>query len=322
MLLVASLLFLPADASGQRVHNIWEIPLKHGIAAEVEGQIITFHELRREMAPLIPRLKEESRTAAEFNQRLNELYIDVLGNLVDRILIVGRFRELGREIPQTYVKTEVGRIFIERYGGDRHFFLEDLQAQGKTVSDFRREVEEDIIVDSMRREALRDIPIVSPERIEEFYARNRIHFYQEESVKLRLIYLHPYGDEGAEHHRENARKVLAELEVGADFSDLARRYSQDPSATEGGDWGWINRSDLREELVRIAFSLQSGHWSDIVELDGSLYILYVEDRVDEGIQPLDQVRDRIEAIVSQQIRRQNQERWLEQLRADAFVRYF
>ena len=69
MLLVAS--FAPLGA--QTIRNIWEPPLVNGIAAEVENEIITFEELRREMAPLLRQVQGEARSSAEFDQKMKLL---------------------------------------------------------------------------------------------------------------------------------------------------------------------------------------------------------------------------------------------------------
>jgi parvulin-like peptidyl-prolyl isomerase len=59
-----------------------------------------------------------------------------------------------------------------------------------------------------------------------------------------------------------------------------------------------------------------------VTISDQVFILFAEDRRDEGIQPLNEVRDRIEEILASQLARQVQEEWIERLRRDAHIRYF
>lgn len=311
-----------APLSGQRAHNVWDPPFRQGIAAEVEDTIITFEELRREMAPLIPRIREASRTRAEFTQRMEELYFEVLQSLIDRELIVKEFARREFRIPQTFIENEFDRILIEDFDGDRARFLEYLQSQGKNVREFRRELHQRIIVSVMRSERRRSQSQISPERIEQFYTENKINFYEDEAIKLRLIMLRPLADENRDQMRQSIEQVYALLEQGVPFAEVARRHSQDARAERGGDWGWIKRSDLREELSGVAFSLEVGQWSEPVELGQQVFILFAEDYREEGIQPLDEVRDRIEEILAQQIAQQAQQEWIERLRRDAFVRFY
>ncbi len=316
------LLCAAGSAAGQKAHNIWEEPLRHGIAAKVEDRIITFEELRMEMAPLISRVRNDSRSPAEFVQKMSELYLEVLRNLVDRILIVKAFKEKKYNIPASYLENEYERVIIEDFSNDRTKFIQHLRSQGKSVREFRKDLRERIIVSVMRNEMRKSQSEISPEKIANFYSENKIHFYQEESVRLRLIMLKPIADESLDLLRQNAAGIIARLEEGADFAELAKKHSQGARADRGGDWGWIQRSDIREELSEVAFSLRPDQFSKAIELDGQIFILYVEDYRGEGIQPIQEVRDNIENILVSQLERQAQKEWLERLRKDAYIKYY
>lgn len=309
--------------AAQTAHNIWEPPLKHGIAAAVEDRIITYEEIRRQMSPLIGSIQQESRNAGEFQRNMEELYLEVLQSLVDKVLIIKDFySEEERAIPRSYIENEYDRILIEDFGSDRRKFLESLRSEGKNPREFRKELEEQIIVSVMTQQMRKSQSEISPEKIEDFYNQNKIHFYQEESVRLRLIMLKPFADESSDLLRQTADKVMGELNSGAPFDKVAENYSQDSRRKRGGDWGWINRPDLREELSLVAFSLDTKTYSQPIPLGRQFYILYVEERRAEGIQPLDEVRDKIENILAGKLARQAQKRWKERLRKDAYVKYF
>ena len=309
-------------AIAQTAHNIWDPPYRQGLAAEVENTIITFEELRREMAPLIPRIRESSRSRAEFTRRMKELYFEVLQNLIDRVLIVEEFQDKEFNIPQTYVENEFDRILIEDFENDRARFLEYLESQGKNVREFRGELRERIVVSVMRGQKRKSQSQISPERIEQFYNENKINFYEEEAVKLRIIMLRPLADENPDQMRQTLERIYEDLEAGENFEEVARKYSQDSRRERGGDWGWIQRPDLKDELSAVAFNLEKDEYSDPVELGDQIFILYAEDKRDEGIQPINEVRDRIEEILASQLARQAQQQWLERLRREAYIRYY
>lgn len=306
----------------QPVHNIWEPPYKQGIAAQVEDKIITFEDLRREMGPLIPRIREESRSQQEFQYKITDLYREVLQNLVDRVLIVKEFHRKEYKLPPSVLDNEFDRMLIEDFGNDRAKFLAHLQTQGMNVREFRVDLMDRIIVSIMRGQLRKNQSEISPERIEKFYNESKIHFYEEESIHLRLIMLKPIADETPDLLRQNAEKIVAEIRNGLPFADAATKYSQDNRKDKGGDWGWIRRVDLREELSDIAFSLQVGETSQPVRVGDQYFILYVESIRPEGIQPLNEVRDRIEEIISSQLARQSTNAWLERLRKGGFVKYY
>ena len=309
-------------AQAQTAHNIWDPPYRQGLAAEVENTIITFEELRREMAPLIPRIRESSRSRAEFTARMEELYFEVLQNLIDRVLIVKEFGKKEYNIPQTYVENEYDRILIEDFENDRARFLEYLESQGKNVREFRMDLRERIIVSIMRGEKRKSQSQISPERIEQFYNENKINFYEEEAVKMRIIMLRPLADENPDQMRQTLDRIYEELEAGEEFTEVARKYSQDSRRERGGDWGWIQRPDLKDELSAVAFSLDIAEYSDPVTIGDQIFILFAEDKREEGIQPINEVRDRIEEILASNLARQAQQQWIERLRREAYIRYY
>lgn len=319
-LLIAALPALSGLA--QTVHNVWDPPFRQGIAAEVENKVITFEEIRREMSPLIPRIRESARSRTEFTQRMQELYLEVLQNFIDRVLIVEEFKEKEFNLPQSFVENEWDRILIEDFENDRSRFLEYLEAQGKNAREFRADLRDRIIVSVMRSEKRKSQSQISPERIEQFYNENKINFYEEEAVKLRIIMLRPLADENPDQMRQTIERIYEELEAGTPFAEVASKYSQDSRRDRGGNWGWIQRPDLKDELSAVAFTLDKESYSEAITLGEQIFILYVEDQRDEGIQPINEVRDRIEEILASQLARQAQQQWLERLRREAYIRYY
>jgi len=296
--------------------------LGNGIAAIAEGEVITIEALRRELEPIIPRLQVESRNQQDFAKRVDTLSKEVLQNMVDRIIIVKAAEDDGILIPQSYIDQEYDEVITRDFNGDRARFLEFLKAQNKTPREFRKDIYNRVVVNVMRQQNRKSQSEISPERIEEFYVKNKIRFYQAESMHLRQIILTQMADEGLTPLRQTANKIMTELESGNNFSDLAKQYSQDDMSRRGGDWGWIERKDIRSELSEIAFSLKPGEYSQPVELNGTIFILYSENKREEMIQPITQVREAIEEVLVGEIARETQERWLQNVRENAYVRYF
>jgi|TARA_B110000438_G_C15797038_1_gene643311 peptidyl-prolyl cis-trans isomerase SurA len=319
---LTALLSLTSVLQAQEAHKIWEPPYSHGIAAAVEDSIITFEELRRELLPLVPRVREGTQNKAEFDTQMSELYFEVLQSLVDRVLIMKDFKEKEFNLPPSLIENEFDKVLFEDFDNDRGKFHEFLKSQGKNVREFRRELYEQIIVSIMRSQKQRTASQISPERIENFYNENKLHFYEDEAVKLRIITMRPIAGESIDLMRQNIEKVLAEIDSGTPFEDVAKEHSQDSRRERGGDWGWIQRGDLKEELAVPAFALVVGEHSEPIDVDNQTMILFVEDYREEGIQDLVEVRDNIEEILSSQLGRQTQEQWLERLRKKAYIRYF
>ncbi len=295
----------------------------NGIAAIVEDRIITVGDIRRRIEPLLPQIRSGSRNATEFRQNIEEVEDDIIQNLVDEVLIVKDFySDEKRRIPASYVDQRMDERIMTEFEGDRSKFLAYLRAIGKTQKEYRRIVEDEIIVGYMEQQLRKTTAMVSPAKIENYYTENRDRFYQGDSVHLRLIHLTKIADENDSILTQTADTVMEQLRNGASFADMAKQYSQDPSKKQGGDWGWWAPSDLREELSTAAFKLEKSEFSEPIKLENEIYILYSEDRRVSGIQPIEEVREQIERMLVSQMAREAQSRWLERLRRGGYVRYF
>ncbi|HEX2100508.1 MAG TPA: peptidyl-prolyl cis-trans isomerase [Candidatus Synoicihabitans sp.] len=296
----------------------------NGIAAIAEGKVITVDDIRREIAPLIPQIQRESRNEQEFNQRLETLQDDIIQQLVDRVLIVKEFyKDEKRRIPASFVDNAVAENLITQFEGDRSKFLAYLRSRGLTRLEYRREVEEDIIYSYMRGQQRKSANVVSPVRVETFYNENKERFYQEDGVHLRLIQFTRKNGESDEQLLQKARQVKARLAAGEKFDDIARDVSDDARRARGGDWGWQKRSDLKPEFSEPLFTLKEGEATEPILLgDQGCFVLFAEERRYAGIQPLEDVREDIERILQQQMTRQSQERWLERLRRNGYVKLY
>lgn len=302
------------------------LPTENGIAAIVESTIITHEELRKDLAPLVPQLQRKARNNDEFQEMLNELQQDVLMNLIDRVLIQKEFNEKfvskGYQMPRSFVENRFDDVLINEFNNDRAKFLEYLRSQGLSMREYRSKLKEEVVVQIMLSQQRRSRSILSPAKIENFYHENRNRFYQEERVHLKLIRLAPYASENLDLLMQTANKIIEELNGGAEFEELAKKYSQDTRKDRGGDWGWINRSDIRDELSGVAFSLDTGQHSEPIQVKNDIFILKIEDRKSAGVQPLEEVRDQIEGILVGQMAREEQDKWLESLRKKAFIKFY
>lgn len=295
----------------------------NGIAAIVEDKVITVDDIRREISPLVQQIQRESRSEREFNQKIEELQDDVIQNLIDRVLIVKEFRkDEKKRIPEGFIDKHIADIQAEQFDNDRSKFLAYLRSRGTTLREYRKEVEEEIIYGYMRQQQRKSYTIVSPVRMETFYKENRDRFYQEDSVHLRLIQFNRKNGETDEELRAKTLEVTGRFQRGEKFEDLAKEYSQDSRRTKGGDWGWMKRSDLKKDFSEPVFGLKKGEITDTIMLPDGAFLLYAEDRKYAGIQPIDEVRETIERMLIQQMTNVSQERWLERLRRNGYVKHF
>ncbi len=313
----------PSVPTGDAVAQNLNLRFANGIVAVAEEKIITVADVMQYIGPLLPQLRNEARNEKDFQERLEQLQDSAIQDLIDRVLIVKEFRkDEKRQIPVQYIENAIADELADRFEGDRSKFLAFLRSKGQTIRDYRREVEENIIFSYMQGQQRKSSSVVSPVRIETYYNANKDRFYREDEVHLRLIQLTRTETETDATLTEQANLIIARFKAGEKFEDLAKEFSKDIKRSKGGDWGPLKRSDFRKEFSEVAFELKKGEISKTVLLPEGAFLLYAEDRRFAGIQPIDEVRDQIERVLIQQMGRASQERWLERLRRNGYVKHY
>lgn len=141
-----------------------------------------------------------------------------------------------------------------------------------------------------------DQAAVSDADVQQYYAARIDEYTKPEQIHARhiLLKLDPdAGDAFKTEVRKKAEEVLAKVKAGEDFAALAKQYSEDSSAAQGGDLGTFGRGKMVKPFEDAAFALDPGATSDIVESPFGLHIIKVEAKEDAGTKPLDAVRAEI-----------------------------
>ena len=299
-----------------------DLEVVDGIAAVVNGDIITYSQVRGLVAPR-EKLLRSQYTGDELIKQIKEVRQAALKDLIDRQLIIQAFKKESYQIPDHFVDMRMHEIIQENFGGDRNTFIKTLEAQSFTLGEFKKMETERMIVQAMRSKNVKRDMIASPAKIEEYYKTHRSEFTAKEQVKLRLIMIPSHASDGnAAAQRSMAEEILGKLANGAEFDRMAQIYSEDSSRDLGGDWGWIERKTLAPPLEKVAFNLPVGRISNIIEFNSNFYLLKVEEKKGGATPSLAQVRDQIEKKLIQQEAQNLQEKWLASLRSKAYIRTF
>jgi len=293
-----------------------------GIAAIVNGDIITYSQVRGLSGPR-ERLLRSQFTGDELAKQLKTARELALKDLIDRQLIVQSFRKEKFEIPDHFVEERVNDIIRESFGGDRNTFIKTLQAQNYTLSQFKKDETDKIIVSAMRSRNVKRTTVIPPAKITEYYQQHKAEFTAKEQVKLRLIMIPTHAAEGNQAAQKAImEEILGKLADGAPFERMAQMYSEDSTRDLGGDWGWVERKTLAAPLEKVAFNLPVGRTSHVIELGPNFYIIKVEEKRGGETPSLAKMRADIEKKLMQEESQRQQELWLAGLRQKAYIRTF
>lgn len=295
----------------------------NGLMVIVDQDVITYKDVMSLIAPTLEVLYKTYADQPEvLRQKINQAKQDGIEQLVERKLILHEFDRAGYNLPDSVVDERVKERIRERYGGDEAAMTKTLQSQGMTREAFRNRIREDFIIGAMRAKNISSEIIISPHKIEKYYAEHLDEFKIKDQVKLRAIMIKGQPTRSNEAARELAQEILTKLDEGASFATMASVYSEDTYRSRGGDRGSVERTDLRPELAQAAFGLKPGQRSGIITVGDTFWILLVEDVKSNYIKTLPEVRSEIEATLQAQEQTRLQKEWIDRLKRKSFINYF
>ncbi|UPA30606.1 peptidylprolyl isomerase [Terrisporobacter glycolicus] len=146
---------------------------------------------------------------------------------------------------------------------------------------------------------------ISETEMKKYYEDNKKSFYTD-TVTASHILLKTQDSEGKElsaekkkEAKKKAEEALAKVKSGEDFAKAAKKYSQDSSASKGGELGTFGRGQMVSEFEKAAFNMKKGEISDIVETEYGYHIIKVTGRVDKQ-ETYNDVKDKIKTTLAGQ----------------------
>lgn len=249
------------------------------IIAVVEDNII----LKSDLDLQIEQAKEAGYYGSE------DISCEILDQLIiDKIFIVQAQRD-SVQVTNDEVDSELNRriqYFVSMFGSEEQ--LEEYY--GKSIFDLKEEFRDDIyqqlLSDKMRNQVFADLE-VSPAEVFEFFAQipsdSLPYFSAEVEIGQIVVFAKPTILQ-KEKARAQAEKIKADIEMGSDFGFQALLYSDDPgSATKDGALGYVKRGQLVPEFEAVAFRLEVGEISEVVETEFGFHIIQLLDRKGDRI---------------------------------------
>lgn len=243
------------------------------LASDVEEQI----ERRRAFGEPIP----------DDPETLDQLRRQELESLVNELVMLQAAARDSITIPTADVQAQVDATLAEqeRRFGSRAQFEAALRSEGVTLEEYRSTVAEGVRRAGVRRQFEAQLqrdrrpPPVSEAEARAFFEARRAELGRRPAtIEFRQVVVKPEPSDSARQAAlAEAEEALRELQGGADFATVARRFSDDPATRErGGELGWFRRGRMVPAFERTAFSLRPGQVSGIVETSFGYHIIKLD----------------------------------------------
>ncbi len=244
------------------------------IIAKVGGEVIFHSDVEEQMAMM----REHKQNPGETERCL------VLESLMAQAMLVHYAKIDSVKVTEEQINSEIDsrmNQILSMMNNDRKMFQD---VYGQTVSEMREQVKDDmerkLQADKMRSEIMEKVQ-VTPSEVVDFFnhiPKDSLPYFNAE-VELAEIVMYP--EVNPEERAKAIKKIndiKDQLKAGADFEDLARKYSDDGSAKDGGNLGWTTRGSFVPEFEGAAFQLEKGQISDVVETEYGFHIIQLIER--------------------------------------------
>ena len=291
-----------------------------GLAAKVNDAVITVDDVGAAIGDL-----KRSGALPTPGDDFKAVYSNAVEFLVERRLILQLAAEKKVTFPEWVVDGRIRDIVKDKFDGDMNK-LNAMLTQIKTpLTEWRNMIRDDMIVTSMRQQFVEKYVTATPADMAREYKENK-HLYRKEaksSVSVILLKPADAGDKKVPPVSTRGEEILARLEKGEDFADLARKFSADSHAKDGGAWKDVNPEEaFRPEIAKTIASLKVGEFSKLVDLDGWGFIVRKDAETTAQELSFAEAYEDVERNVKKKLGKEAYRAWVQRLREAAFIKIY
>jgi peptidyl-prolyl cis-trans isomerase SurA len=276
------------------------------IIAVVNTELIMLSELKAEMAGEERRLQETYR-GPELKRRLQQAEYIGLTKMIERKLQLQTAKTKGVEVADD----EVQRAALE------------LKRQGEKVDETdpndKKNIKEQLLLMRVVDREVRSGVMVTESELQRYYQSHQNRFLIPDEYRISQILILRKARETEEDARERASSVSSALKRGADFAELALKYSDGPEATKGGNIGFVRQGELLPQIERALSTLEPGQMTEAIQTSDGWHIIKLDEKRLPQFRPFAEVKTEIQTLVFQQKTEDVYQTWMGDLKNKAFI---
>jgi len=232
--------------------------------------------------------------------QLKEITTHTLEELINRELLFQESQRLGIRIEPQIVNQQYD--LMQKMYPDKKVFAEKLSAVNLSEKEMKSEVERGLIIRRLIQEKVVSRAQTPEEESLAFYEKNKGQFKQPEMVRAQhILFSFSPGTSPVQKQktREAMEKIQKRIKRGESFSELAKKFSNDPNGKNGGELGYFDREKMVEPFSRAAFALGVNEVSNIVETEYGFHLIKVLDKKPERIPAFEEIKEDITQLIVQ-----------------------
>ena len=270
-----------------------------GIAARVGSSVILKSDVLTEMR----------RVGAS-----SDRYDEIREEMVERELILRAAIESKLQMQEWVVENRLREIVDRAFGGDRNKLMAALAKDKVSYPEWRQRIKDDMLVAAMRWQVVDKNVQATPAAMRDEYAAHPERYVADKRVTVSAILLGP-GDAA------KSDEIDAALKAGTPFADLAKKYSVDAKAGEGGQWKDVKPEEVfRPEICDEIAKMPKGTMSKWISLDGWKFLLRKDNETGGATMSFADAYDEVAANVKDAESRRLYEDWISRLKRASYIK--
>ena len=283
-----------------------------GYAAKVNGAVITIGDVLNEM-----------RRVGGSQQDFRAAYSNAVEDAVNRRLILNAAADKKLDMQEWLVDNRIREIVKDNFGGDMNKLNAQLAQSRVPLTDWRNQIRDDMIVNAMRFQMVDKGAEATPAAMRHEYLMHRDRYCSEAKSTVSVILLRPPQDDKTPPVSTRGEEVLGRLDKGESFAALAKAYSSDSHAKDGGQWKDVKPEEaFRPEIAQAIARLKVGDYSRLINLDGWGFIVRKDAEAAERQLSFEEAYDQIALNVRRDLVKARHAAWIARLREEAFVKIY
>jgi peptidyl-prolyl cis-trans isomerase SurA len=284
-------------------------PINDNIIAIVNDDVITLKDLKDYIGSIYRQLKIENHSPEEIQEIMSAYEEKGINQLVEDKLILAAANEKGLELRSEAVNKRIKEI-KDKYRTENEF-LTALDAQGMTITDLKTK-----LMNQMKARYIIDIEVkdkvfVNPQDVTKYYNQHMDEFTRKTKYSLQSVFVS--FNKGKQEARNRAAEARAKMAAGEDFDKIEKAFSESPSV------GTIEEGQMVPAIEKEVFNLKIGEVSDLVEVEGGIYVFKVTGILPGRKETLTEAKERINNKLYDDEFQRKFRNWIEKLRKKNYV---
>lgn len=298
------------------------------IVAVVNDEIIVLQEINTEVDTYLQSNQQQIEAAGYTEEQMRRIRADlresIINSLVDQRLVIQAAKENEYiDVSEEEIDAKIQKLKEKNNFTDEQF-LEFLAQQGLTVEEYRTKRKEAALSENIIYFDVTSKIVVTKADVTRYYNEHPEKYQGKTTYHVRNIQVKaPTSDSPAAKTavQDKLANIFAELEAGQSFQDVARKYSESATASDGGEFSdKLETNGLQANFRTAIEALSPGEYTQALETSDGYQIFYVQEINKESDVSLESVYSDIENELYNQQYQEKIEAWIKGLRENAHIK--